>query len=238
MDPSSNGFSRCFALSALLHASLGSIGMTMVRLGDADEAPVAAVEVSLVERLIEPQAATQVAAAPLSPANESVAPSPIAAPPTVIEAPPATAAPATSEPSELDVETRVTPRFDAGSDASTANEGIMTLASSPPLAIGEGPGAGGTAEGGDAVRAWLEKHKRYPRAATQRRIEGEAILELVIESSGVVASSRIVRSSGHAVLDDEVRRMVARAVPFPLAARPNSGTAQYRIAIEFYLEEE
>ena len=237
MDSGSNTFSRFLALSALLHASLGAIGVTMVRLGNADDATTAAVEVSLVEPFFEePAAAAQVAAAADIPTSASATSSPIDA-----------ARATTVTPNFLDEAPVVSPRVDTGPDMNASSEGLMTLTSSSPIANGEGTitdrsndgtSTGGTAQGGDAVRAWLEKHKRYPRAATQRRIEGEAILELVIESSGVVAASRIVRSSGHAVLDDEVNRIVARAAPFPPNARPNSGTAQYRIAIEFYLEEE
>jgi len=65
------------------------------------------------------------------------------------------------------------------------------------------------------LRAWLEKHKRYPRVAQRQRSEGTALLAFVMSPDGRVLSYEVRKSSGHAVLDDEVRAMIERAAPLP-----------------------
>jgi protein TonB len=65
------------------------------------------------------------------------------------------------------------------------------------------------------LAAWLNKHKRYPRRAQQRRQEGTVKVRFMIDRSGRVLSHRIIGSSGHALLDREVEAMLARASPLP-----------------------
>ena len=62
---------------------------------------------------------------------------------------------------------------------------------------------------------YLAQHKRYPMAARRQRREGVAEVEFTINRQGQVLSSRIVRSSGHAMLDQEVLEMLTRATPMP-----------------------
>ncbi|WP_151669963.1 energy transducer TonB [Nitrincola schmidtii] len=62
---------------------------------------------------------------------------------------------------------------------------------------------------------YLAQHKRYPMAARRQRREGVAEVEFTINRQGQVLSSRIVRSSGHAMLDQEVLEMLTRAAPMP-----------------------
>jgi protein TonB len=99
---------------------------------------------------------------------------------------------------------------------------------------GQGRGAEGTTtgetRGGGAVgarqdylarlRAWLERHKEYPRRARLRRLEGVVTLRLVIEASGRVLNAELAGGSGHASLDEAGLAMVARAQPLP--AMPDS----------------
>ncbi len=247
MEAGARFFPRWFALSALLHASLATIGMTVVRLGASDTVTPLAVEVSLVESVVEAAAAEE------PPADTKEAPAATTQPPapaaeqlaTTKQPPVATEEPlvATEEPLAATRQPPAPveePMADTGATlaAIRESEGIVPIAPSSSLAPEGGDGTGVGGERVDGVRAWLERHKRYPRAAAQRRIEGEAILGLVLDSSGAVVSSRILTSSGHAVLDDEVLRMVTRAAPFPADAQPSAGTGHYRIVIEFYLEEE
>jgi protein TonB len=82
------------------------------------------------------------------------------------------------------------------------------------------PMPGGSASAGQAdymsvIRAWLEKHKEYPRQARMRRQEGTAFLYFEMDRNGKVQSFRVTRSSGHDILDREVEDMIQRATPLP-----------------------
>jgi protein TonB len=86
-------------------------------------------------------------------------------------------------------------------------------------------GSGESASGGGSpgahpdyfaeLRAWLEKHKQYPRRARLRRLEGTATLRFVMDREGRVLSFELTSSSGHDMLDGEVRDMIRRAEPLP-----------------------
>jgi periplasmic protein TonB len=74
------------------------------------------------------------------------------------------------------------------------------------------------------IRSWyssivqqLERHKSYPLAARRRGETGEVELAFSIDREGHVLSSKIVKSSGYAVLDQETMTTLQRAAPFPLA---------------------
>jgi protein TonB len=61
----------------------------------------------------------------------------------------------------------------------------------------------------------LERNKRYPSEARSRGEQGVTRLAFSIDSQGHLLSSRIVASSGSAVLDAETLALVQRAQPFP-----------------------
>jgi protein TonB len=66
-----------------------------------------------------------------------------------------------------------------------------------------------------ALAAHLERFKRYPTEARARREQGIATVAFTIDHEGHLLSSRIVRSSGSSVLDEETLAMLARAQPMP-----------------------
>lgn len=61
----------------------------------------------------------------------------------------------------------------------------------------------------------IAKHKQYPRVAQMRGWQGEAMIELKIDSNGNLVSSKIVTSSGYEILDKQGLEMVRKAAPFP-----------------------
>jgi len=61
----------------------------------------------------------------------------------------------------------------------------------------------------------LEQYKRYPSAAQEHGEEGVVVLGFSVDRNGYVLAHRIVRSSGHSSLDDEVMAMIERAQPLP-----------------------
>lgn len=65
------------------------------------------------------------------------------------------------------------------------------------------------------VASHLERRKRYPSAAKRQGQQGTAQVRFTIDASGNVQSVSLVRSSGVALLDEEVVALVRRASPVP-----------------------
>jgi protein TonB len=61
----------------------------------------------------------------------------------------------------------------------------------------------------------LQQYKRYPSDAQSRGEEGVVLLSFSVDRDGHVLAHRIVRSSGHPELDEEVMSMIERAEPLP-----------------------
>ena len=61
----------------------------------------------------------------------------------------------------------------------------------------------------------LERSKRYPSKSQARREQGTVQVLFVIDRSGHLVSSRIARSSGHELLDNEALALLERAQPLP-----------------------
>ncbi len=82
----------------------------------------------------------------------------------------------------------------------------------------------------------LSDVKSYPALAVSRGEEGTVVVLLDLDRSGHVLASSIVGTSGRMLLDDEVRRMVNIADPFP--PFPDSwdrAHAQFEVPITFRL---
>jgi protein TonB len=66
---------------------------------------------------------------------------------------------------------------------------------------------------------WRQKVERignlnYPDQAKQHNLSGSLLLDVAIKADGSLASVKILRSSGHTVLDDGAIRIVRMAAPF------------------------
>lgn len=88
-----------------------------------------------------------------------------------------------------------------------------------------------------AIMAHLGKHKRYPNAARSRRVEGETHVAFVLDRGGRVLRSRVTKSSGSAVLDQEVLALLARATPLPsLPPHMRDDQVELNVPIRFRLK--
>jgi TonB family protein len=65
-----------------------------------------------------------------------------------------------------------------------------------------------------AIRTLLERAKSYPLLARERGMEGTVFISFVIGSRGLPQDVKIMKSSGHQVLDEEVKKMLKKASPF------------------------
>jgi protein TonB len=66
------------------------------------------------------------------------------------------------------------------------------------------------------LRAHIAKHKKYPRIAQRRKMQGEVVIEIQIKGDGSLVSKNIQKSSGHKVLDKEGMNMMEKSKPFPV----------------------
>jgi TonB family protein len=98
----------------------------------------------------------------------------------------------------------------------------------PPSAPSDSAsGSGRRAVAGEAnyyaqVAKHLARYQQYPAAARNNRVQGRGTVTFTINGDGSVTSVEIVRSSGAAILDQEILAMVRRAAPFP---KPRNGEA-------------
>lgn len=103
-------------------------------------------------------------------------------------------------------------------------------------AAGAGAGPSGAEASGyaDRIAAWLERHKRYPRISRRMGEQGVVTLQFTLDGEGRVLGQRILQSSGHDRLDQEVLALLERASPMP---RPpgNAGRISLAVPIVFSL---
>lgn len=61
----------------------------------------------------------------------------------------------------------------------------------------------------------IAKKQSYPRAALRKEIEGQVRVEINIDRDGNIVAHSLKSSSGHAVLDKEVPKLMKRVSPLP-----------------------
>jgi protein TonB len=87
-----------------------------------------------------------------------------------------------------------------------------------------------------SLRAWIERHKQYPRMAQLRRQQGTALLKFTMTRDGRVLTHSVARSSGHTVLDREVEELIERASPLPaMPADMTQDRLEVVVPVEFAL---
>lgn len=169
----------------------------------------------------------ELATAPPLPAAPK-APAPAAAAPDSPPAPQADPAPpkptAKPVPKQSRREPTETPRKPGGATTSVAGQraagsggrgaqGVNGSAEVPSLTQGVIRSA--RAEWGAAIRARIERQKRYPTAAG--RTQGRVTVFLTVTRAGELAAARIATGSGNAALDAAALDAVRRAGRFPPA---------------------
>jgi protein TonB len=83
------------------------------------------------------------------------------------------------------------------------------------------------------VAAHLARHKQYPGAARGNGTQGSGAVSFTLDGSGRVTSSSVVRSTGAAILDQELAAMARRASPFP--PPPGGRAMSFTVPIGFRL---
>jgi protein TonB len=112
------------------------------------------------------------------------------------------------------------------------NAPASTAPSSAPQAA---PTAGARTTESDAdylmhIRTLIEQQKRYPPMAQRLGMEGEVRLWFVLDRQGRVLDYRIDQGSGHAMLDEEVERLIQQIAAFP-PVPPDMGVSRLELVV-------
>ncbi len=65
------------------------------------------------------------------------------------------------------------------------------------------------------IRTMIDDRKHYPLALRRARIEGKAVLAIVVRDDGHVATKRVIHSSGHGALDQSALQTMDGIDKFP-----------------------
>jgi len=84
--------------------------------------------------------------------------------------------------------------------------------------------------------AWLQANKTYPDEARRRGDEGRATVRFTVNKEGRVLDFQLLSSTGSAILDRAVERLLrgARLPPFP--AEMDQGQVTVTLQIRYALE--
>ncbi len=86
------------------------------------------------------------------------------------------------------------------------------------------------------ILATMERNKRYPGPAQRRRQEDIVYVRFAIDRNGNVLESRIERSHGYSLLDEEVLALLQRSSPLPAPPDQVSGErVEIVVPVEFFM---
>lgn len=88
------------------------------------------------------------------------------------------------------------------------------------------------------LQGHLMGFKRYPSLARKQRQQGTAIIRFVVNKEGYVLSTKLIKSSGAAALDQEALAVIKRAQPLPLppAEMLSNGQVSLAMPVDFDLK--
>ena len=67
----------------------------------------------------------------------------------------------------------------------------------------------------NSLVAHINRYRRYPREARAKNIEGEVSVEFTLDRHGNILASRVIKSSGSSIFDEEALAILQRAAPLP-----------------------
>ena len=154
--------------------------------------------------------------------------------------------PEKNSPPEEDAVPAQSSLSEKGKTASSAQAGEVGVSGTSPAAVQSAlPGkasmqvgledwknkaASGEPGAVNTIRAAIERAKSYPPLARRRGLEGTVTAEFTISAKGYPENIRIVRSSGHEILDSAAKKTILRASPFPSVKGSLEVPITFRIA--------
>ena len=87
------------------------------------------------------------------------------------------------------------------------------------------------------LSAHLERYRRYPPGARQRREQGVATVRFTVDRGGRVVALGMAGASGFAALDDEALATLRRAEPLPgIPAEVTAGELEFVLPLRFQVQ--
>lgn len=226
-----------------LHTTVASITLWWSQHPSPPETPLPAMLVDMTpEPAAPPTPPEALPPGPPQPAQEAVRPKarPIAKRPS----PPI---PAVSDVAPIPVP-EPAPITDTPAETENTSESDAALASAPPsVDAPAGAQAAGrqalSSQGQARVANWqgvllahLERYRHYPRQAQRDGRQGVSHVRIKVDTDGKILDWRIVRSSGHPVLDEAALDTIHRANPVPPPpAELANPTVEAIIPVDFFI---
>jgi len=128
-------------------------------------------------------------------------------------------------------------------DAAAADSVPVAKTVNPTTAPGIAGGTGAGSQGkADKIAVYLQNqffyirkiiaaNMIYPEPAREKELEGSLLLSFVIQENGSVTEVKVVKSSGHSILDEDAVATIYKSTPFPRPPFP----AQLKIPITYKL---
>ena len=84
-------------------------------------------------------------------------------------------------------------------------------------------------------KKWIYKHIKYPKQAVEEGIQGNVVVEYVVDADGTVSDVKVVRSA-HPLLDKEAVRVIGSMPKFkPILEDGTPARKTYRTLVPFKL---
>lgn len=117
------------------------------------------------------------------------------------------------KPKEITQDTK--PKADITSTASAAASNNKSDRTTAPVTTASNKPSQAQISWQSRLMSRLLKYKRYPNQARFRHQEGKVLVNFTISSQGNVLDKKVIKSSGHRLLDQEVLNLLDRAKPLP-----------------------
>jgi TonB family protein len=105
--------------------------------------------------------------------------------------------------------------YTGGADTAHEGSGIGSTAASGPGGLGRQQPGESNISAMQKIRNAIQRNLVYPYIAQKKRMEGTAMVRFKINQRGTPEDIRIIRSSGHLLLDAAAEETVVKASPFP-----------------------
>lgn len=88
----------------------------------------------------------------------------------------------------------------------------------------------------ELLQSHIERMKRYPQLALDRKLEGRVVVRAVMWNDGTLTDLEVLHSSGHDILDDEALKLLGRLSPVSLTYDLGKESITVKIPISYGIQ--